>query len=61
MSSVLLKEIAELSNPNPVDYDPEDIAPDYEPSDSDADKDEDGREHYVEVRYFPYLPKVQHI
>jgi hypothetical protein len=55
MGSVLLREIAELSNPNVVDYDPEDIAPDYELSDSDTGKDPDtGREHYVEVRYLQF-------
>jgi hypothetical protein len=51
MSSVILREIAELSNPAPRDFDPEDIAPDFEPSDSDEVEDGDaGREHYVSVR-----------
>ena len=52
-SSTILKEIAELSNPSALDYDPEDILPDYEASDSDEPEDVDaGREHYVLVRYF---------
>ena len=46
----ILQEIAELSNPTPRDYDPEDIAPDFEASDSDEEKDDDaGREHYLDV------------
>jgi hypothetical protein len=49
-SSSILRDIAELSNPNPVDFDPEDILPDFEASDSDAaDNIDTGREHYVEV------------
>ena len=48
----ILREIAQLSNPTPRDYDPEDIAPDFEPSDSDQENDNDaGREHYVDVGY----------
>jgi len=51
MGSSILREIAELSNPHHVDYDPEDIAPDYQDSDSDQDEDPtSGREHYVQVR-----------
>jgi len=46
----ILQEIAELSNPTPRDYDPEDIAPDFEASDSDEEKDDDvRREHYLDV------------
>jgi hypothetical protein len=53
MKSSILRDIAELSNPNPRDYDPEDIAPDFEESDSDVDEDSDaGREHYLPVRFF---------
>ena len=53
MSSVILKEIAELSNPAPRDFDPEDIVPDFEDSGSEVEnEDEDaGREHYVSVGY----------
>lgn len=58
MSSVILKEIAELSNPAPRDFDPEDIVPDFEDSGSeDEDENEDenaGREHYVSVRYVAF-------
>lgn len=53
MSSSILREIAALSNPTPQDFDPEDIRPEYEGSDSDSDTGIDptaGREHYVEVR-----------
>ena len=51
MSSVILREIAELSNPAPRDFDPEDIAPDFDASGSDDGEDQDaGREHYVSVR-----------
>jgi protein AATF/BFR2 len=51
MSSAILREIAELSNPAPVDFDPEDIQPDYEDSDDDVREDADaGREHYAQVR-----------
>jgi hypothetical protein len=50
MSSSILREIAELSNPNPVDYDPEDIVPDYEASESEDEDVDAGREHYIEVR-----------
>jgi hypothetical protein len=51
MSSSILRDIAELSNPNPEDFDPEDIARDYESSDDDSAEDVDaGREHYVDVR-----------
>jgi hypothetical protein len=50
MTSSILKEIAELSNPNPRDFDPEALAPDYEQVDSDNERDpSSGREHYVEV------------
>jgi protein AATF/BFR2 len=50
MTSSILKEIAELSNPLPKDFDPEDIVPDFESSESDFEEDADaGREHYVEV------------
>jgi len=58
MTSSVLKEIAELSNPTPHDYDPEDIAAEYEASDSDTDKEVDaGREHYVEVGWVcPWTP-----
>ena len=56
MSSVILKEIAELSNPAPRDFDPEDIVPDFEDSGSEEqDGDEDaGREHYVSVGYVTF-------
>jgi hypothetical protein len=51
MSSSILRDIAELSNPNPEDFDPEDISRDYESSDDDSAEDVDaGREHYVDVR-----------
>ena len=49
MTSSILREIAELSNPNPQDYDPEDIVRDYESSD-DGEDVQAGREHYVPVR-----------
>ena len=50
-SSTILREIAELSNPSALDYDPEDIVPDYEASDPNEPEDVDaGREHYVQVR-----------
>lgn len=50
-SSRILREIAELSNPSVLDYDPEDIVPDYEASDSVEPEDANaGREHYVQVR-----------
>ena len=50
MTSSILKEIAELSNPAPKDYDPEDLPNDYDDSDSELERDENaGREHYVEV------------
>jgi protein AATF/BFR2 len=52
MSSVILKEIAELSNPAPKDFDPEDLVPDFEDSGSEAaDEGDVGREHYVSVGY----------
>jgi hypothetical protein len=52
MKSSILRDIAELSNPNPRDFDPEDIAPDFEQSESDLEDDSDaGREHYVTVRF----------
>lgn len=53
----ILREIAELSNPRHVDYDPEDIAPDYQDSDNDTDEQAatSGREHYVQVRYFSQM------
>jgi protein AATF/BFR2 len=55
MSSVILREIAELSNPAPRDFDPEDIAPDLESSDSEEGEDQDtGREHYVSVRFISW-------
>jgi len=51
MSSSILKKIAELYDPTPRDFDPEDIAPDFEASDSDVERDENrGREHYVDIR-----------
>jgi hypothetical protein len=50
-SSTILREIAELSNPSALDYDPEDLVPDYEVSESDEPEDVNaGREHYVQVR-----------
>jgi hypothetical protein len=50
-SSTILRKIAELSNPTALDYDPEDIVPDYEVSDSVEPEDVNaGREHYVQVR-----------
>jgi protein AATF/BFR2 len=52
----ILREIAKLSNPTPQDYDPEDIAPDFEPSDSDEDNNDAGREHYLEVGYAKFFP-----
>jgi hypothetical protein len=56
MKSSILRDIAKLSNPNPQDFDPEDIAPDFEPSDSDVDEDSDaGRGHYLPVRFFLFL------
>jgi hypothetical protein len=59
MASVILREIAELSNPAPVDYDPEDIAPDYDDSDEDVREDADtGREHYVDVRLLQLFDKT---
>jgi hypothetical protein len=53
MKSTLLREIAALSNPNPVDFDPEDIAPDVDISSDEAEEGdvEAGREHYLDVRY----------
>jgi hypothetical protein len=57
-SSSILKEIAELSNPRYLDYDPEDIAPDYKSVSENSDQEQDdvhtGREHYVSVRYPSY-------
>jgi hypothetical protein len=59
MKTSILREIAELSNPNPQDFDPEDIAPDFEESDSDVDEDSDaGREHYLPVRFFSFLVPI---
>ena len=49
--SSILREIAKLSNPSGLDYDPEGILPDYEDSDSEASGDiQAGREHFLEVR-----------
>jgi protein AATF/BFR2 len=52
-SSSILREIAELSNPQNLDYDPEDIEAEYKASDDDevADDGDLSREHYVDVRY----------
>ena len=50
MPSTILKEIAKLSNPNPEDFDPEDLEPDFDKSsDESGDDEEAGREHYVSV------------
>ena len=50
MSSSILRAIAELSTPTSRDFDPEDITPDFEPSESDVeDNGSAGREHYVHV------------
>lgn len=51
MGSSILREIAELSNPKPLDFDPEDISRDYESSEEDGEDGEAGREHYVQVKY----------
>jgi hypothetical protein len=47
--SAILREIVELSNPAPKEFDPEDIVPDFEASESEEDEVEAGREHYVQV------------
>jgi hypothetical protein len=48
----ILREIAELTNPTPTDFDPEDISPDFLPSESEEEENHDsGREHYVQVGY----------
>jgi hypothetical protein len=51
MSSIL-REIAQLSNPDHLDYDPEDIVPDFRESDSDPEENaaSAGRQHYLHVR-----------
>ena len=51
MSSIL-REIAQLSNPDHLDYDPEDIVPDFGESDSDPEENATSaaRQHYVQVR-----------
>ena len=51
MVSATRKEIMGLSKLRALDFDTEDIEPDYEPSDSDiAEEGNAGREHYVEMR-----------
>jgi hypothetical protein len=51
MSSIL-REITELSNPDHLDYDPEDIVREFGGSDSGREENATsaGREHYVQLR-----------
>jgi hypothetical protein len=59
MSSIL-REIAQLSNPDHLDYDTEDILPDFRESDSDQEENaaSAGRQHYVQVRYLFSAPDI---
>ena len=59
MSSIL-REIAQLSNPDHLDYDPEDIVPDFGDSDSDPEENAASaeRQHYVQVRYLFSTPDI---
>jgi hypothetical protein len=59
-TKLILREIAELTNSMPADVDPEDIAPDFLPSESEEEDNHDaGREQYIEVRYKLSTPESQ--
>lgn len=55
MVSATRKETMGSSKLNALDFDTEDIEPDYEPSESDIAEDANaGREHYVEMRLLAF-------